>query len=412
MQLKADSHAISWTRAYYNAASYLRSARRLVMAASLLLAMGVIEDSVRAEDAPGVTSDEIRLGSFGAFAGQGYLFGRLIMNGMDAVFHQVNADGGVYGRKLILIRQDDRCDPDTAVAAIRTLVSVHKVFALLGGGCSNATLAARPEIEKAQIPFINVASVADGISNPVSKYIYATQLTATIESEAQLQYAIDHGAKKIAIVAQHDAWGRAGYDPLVADFKRRNLGAVIDLQIGPEETDASHQALRIAEVGADAVLLVLYPKPGTAVTRALAKLGFKPILIGQTAIDPLALPAAVGVPGGADRYVTPATVRHLPSDPEMKGWTALLKNMFPEDEPSTFNLMGIGAAQVMVAALRAAGPHLTRERFLAAMAHIRVETDTLSSTIICEDPSSHQCNRTPAWIGMLNGRPQIIDPRK
>jgi ABC-type branched-subunit amino acid transport system substrate-binding protein len=179
------------------AAACFPPAWHIVMAASLLLAEVALQDGARAEDVLGVTSDEIRIGSFGAFAGQGYLFGRLTMNGIDAVFHQVNADGGIYGRRLILIREDDRCDPETAVAATRTLVSVHKAFALLGGGCSNATLAARPEIEMAQIPFINVASVADAISNPVSKYIYATQLTAAIESEAQLQYAIDHDAKKI-----------------------------------------------------------------------------------------------------------------------------------------------------------------------------------------------------------------------
>jgi branched-chain amino acid transport system substrate-binding protein len=381
----------------------------VVTSASLLLAAGVLQDSARAQDLPGVTNDEIRIGSFGAFAGQGYLFGRLTMDGIDAVFQKVNVDGGINGRKLVLIREDDRCDPGTAVTAIRTLVSVHKVFSLLGGGCSNATLAARPEIEKAQIPFNNVASVANAISQPVSKYIYTTQLTATIESIAQLQYAVDHGAKKIAVVAQHDAWGRAGYDPLVADFKKRNLNPVIDLEIGPEDQDASQQALKIAQVGADAVLLVLYPKPAIAVARALAKLGYKPMLIGQTAIDPLTLAKDVGVPGAADRYVTPATVRHLPSDPEMKEWTTLLKKMFPHEEPSTFNLMGVGAAQVMVAALRAAGPSLTRESYLAAMAHIRVETDTLSSIIICDDPVSHQCNTTPAWIGVFDGRPGMIN---
>jgi branched-chain amino acid transport system substrate-binding protein len=393
------------------AAANFLSARHVVTAASLLLAAVALQDSARAEDVPGVTSDEIRIGSFGAFAGQGYLYGKLTMNGIDAVFQKLNVDGGINGRKLVLVREDDHCDPKTAVAAIRTLVSVHKVFALLGGGCSNATLAARSEIEKAQIPFNNVASVADAISQPVSKYIYTTQLTATIESVEQLQYAIDHGAKKIAVVAQHDAWGKAGYDPLVADFKRRNLNPVVDLEIGPEDREASQQALSIAQVGADAPLLVLYPKPGTAVTRALAKLGHKLMLIGQTAIDPLALANDVGIPGAADRYVTPATVRHLPSHPEMKGWTTLLKKMFPHEEPSTFNLMGVGAAQVMVAALKAAGSDLTRERYLAAMAHIRVETDTLSSTIICDDPVSHQCNTTPAWIGMVDGRPAMINPR-
>jgi branched-chain amino acid transport system substrate-binding protein len=74
--------------------------------------------------------------------------------------------------------------------------------------------------------------------------------------------------------------------------------------------------------------------------------------------------------------------------------------------------MGIGAAQVMVAALKAAGSDLTRERYLAAMARIKVETDTLSSTIVCDDPVSHQCNKTPAWIGMVDGRLGMIIPRQ
>ena len=144
-----------------------------IVVASVLLAAVTFHDDAHAEDIPGITTAEIRIGSFGAFAGQGYLFGRLTMDGFDAVLHKVNIDGGINGRKLVLIREDDRCDPDTAVTAIRTLVSAH-VFALLGGGCSNATLAARPEIEKAQIPFLNVASVADAISQPVSPYIYTT----------------------------------------------------------------------------------------------------------------------------------------------------------------------------------------------------------------------------------------------
>jgi len=215
-------------------------------------------------------------------------------------------------------------------------------------------------------------------------------------------------------VAQHDAWGKAGYDPLIADLRKRNLTPITDLEIGPNHEDGSLQARRIADAGADAVLLVLYPKPGTAVMRALGelgRLGYEPLLIGQTAIDPLALANEVGVSGAANRYVTPATVRHLPFDLEMKEWTSLLKKMFPHQEPSTFNLMGIGAAEVMVAALQAAGPDLTREKYLAAMAHIRAETDTLSSTIVCDDPVSHQCNRTPAWIGIVNGRPRMIRPR-
>jgi hypothetical protein len=68
---------------------------RVMVVASALLAAVTFHDCARAEDVPGITRDEIRIGSFGAFAGQGYLFGRLTMDGIDAVFHKVNVDGGV-----------------------------------------------------------------------------------------------------------------------------------------------------------------------------------------------------------------------------------------------------------------------------------------------------------------------------
>ncbi len=90
-----------------------------------------------AQDVPGVTADTIRIGSFGALTGPGYLYGRLVMNGVEAVFERVNAAGGVHGRRLVLVREDDRCEPGAAIAATRKLIHQEQVFALLGGGCSN-----------------------------------------------------------------------------------------------------------------------------------------------------------------------------------------------------------------------------------------------------------------------------------
>lgn len=99
------------------------------------------------------------------------------------------------------------------------------------------------------------------------------------------------------------------------------------------------------------------------------------MLIGQTASgDPLLLAKDIGIPGATDRLATPATVQHPPSDPEVKEWTTLLKQLFSNDEtPSVYNLMGIGSAQVMAAALKAARADLTREKYLAPMAHVRAK---------------------------------------
>src|SRR5262249_61038236 len=126
---------------------------------------------------------------------------------------QLNAQGGVYGRKLVLIREDDLCKPEAAIAAVKKLIYEHKVFAILGGACSNSTLAARPEIEKAGVPFHVFAAVADGIVEPPAPNIYTTQLTGSIESPGAGAWAGDRGAQTVATARPHGASGRGPSGP-------------------------------------------------------------------------------------------------------------------------------------------------------------------------------------------------------
>ncbi len=386
--------------------------KALSVATILSVGASLIAPHAQAQPVPGVTKDQITIGSFGSLTGPTYLYGKLTMNGVDAVFAKVNAAGGVHGRKLVLVREDDRCDPATAIAAVKKLVYVDNVFSIIGGGCSNAALGARPEIIKDEIPTNIFASVADEITNPVSKYIYTTMTTASIESRAQVDYAIEHGAKKIAIVAQHDAWGQSRYKPLIEAMAKNKLTAVEDLEMTVDDNDATVQALKIAQSGADAIIMELYAKPGAVLIRALNKLGQNPMLIGETGIaDPVAFTKQVDIPGATDKFVTPSAVRYTTTSPEVKDWTAEIKKMFPNDDLSVFNIMGIGAAQVLVAALDKAGPDLTREKFLDAMAHIDVTTDTYAAPIVCNDPESHQCNNHVAWMKAAGDHAEMLSDK-
>ena len=90
-----------------------------------------------------MTGDTIKIGSFGPLTGPNYLFGKLVMNGVEVVYNEVNKAGGINGRKLVLVREDDRCDPATAIAAVKKLIHQDQVFMINGGGCSNAAIAAR-----------------------------------------------------------------------------------------------------------------------------------------------------------------------------------------------------------------------------------------------------------------------------
>lgn len=355
---------------------------------------------------PGLTADSIKIGSFGALTGPGYLYGKLVMNGVEVVFDEVNAAGGVHGRKLQLVREDDRCDPAAAIAAIQKLVHQDQAFALIGGGCSNATFAARESIETAKIPTLIFASVHDGITTPPAPNIFSAALTAAIESQAQVVFAQQQGAKRIAMISMRDGWGRGRYDALMPILKAKGITLVADEELSPDANDATAQVLRLKAAGADAVILVLYPKPAAVFLRDSHKLGFKPLQIGQSGIaDPAAFEDQVGVPGATATFRTISQVRYTPDDPAVDKWRKLIEAKFPGDRLSVYNLFGIGSAQVLVEALKRAGPDLTREKLNAALASIKdFKTDTHPGPVTCSQ-TDHRCHKSPAWLAKDPGGP-------
>ena len=380
-----------------------RYVSRLATTAALAAVVGA---STAQAQQPGVMANSIKIGSFGALTGPGYLYGKLVMNGVEVVFDEINAAGGVHGRKLQLVREDDRCDPAAAIGAIQKLVHQDQVFALIGGGCSNATFAARDTIEQAKIPTVIFASVHDGITVPPAANIYSTALTSSIESQAQLAFAQQQGAKRIAIVSMRDAWGRARYNPLIEAFKTKGVTVVADEELSPEANDATAQVLRLKAANADAVIMVLYPKPAAVFLRDSQKLGFKPLAVGQTGIaDPAAFEEQVGVPGATANFRTISMVKYTPDDPAVDKWRKMVEAKFPGDRLSVFNLFGIGSAQVLVEALNRAGSEPTREKLITAIAGIKdFKTDVYPGPISCSE-ADHRCHKTPAWLAKDPGGP-------
>ena len=371
------------------------------------LAIGAAANALANE--PGISADGIRIGTFGALTGPGYLYGKLPMNGVEVVFDEVNAAGGIHGRKLQLVREDDRCDPAAAIAAVQTLVHQDQVFALIGGGCSNATLAARESIETAKIPTVIFASVHDGITTPPAPNIFSTALTAAIESQAQVAFAQQQGAKRIAMISMRDAWGRSRYTALMDTLKAKGVTLVADEELSPDANDATAQVLRLKAANADAILLVLYPKPAAVFLRDSQKLAFKPLNVGQSGIaDPVAFEEQVGVPGATATFRTISQVKYTPEDPAMDKWRKAIETKFPGDRLSVYNLFGIGSAQVLVEALKRAGPELTREKFIAALASIKdFKTDTHPGPVTCSE-TDHRCHKSPAWLAKEPGGPTRV----
>jgi len=135
----------------------------LLIGSTLVLSL---PNGTRADHTKGLTKDSIRIGLFGPITGPYYFFGKLIMNGADLVYDEVNRQGGIHGKKIITVREDDKCDAAGGIAAIKKLIYQDDVFMIHGGGCSNPTLAARQEAEQTRTPFVVFLAVADKITLP------------------------------------------------------------------------------------------------------------------------------------------------------------------------------------------------------------------------------------------------------
>ena len=146
--------------------------------------------SVQAADTTGVTKDTIKIGLFGPLSGQNASFAKGLY-GILAIYKDVNDRGGINGRKLELIVEDDACDGDKIITAVKKLADDSKVFMLHGGWCSSSVIKARPEIEKrVGVPYMNIASASAAISTPLAKNIFQPAPTSKTIGETLVNFAL------------------------------------------------------------------------------------------------------------------------------------------------------------------------------------------------------------------------------
>jgi branched-chain amino acid transport system substrate-binding protein len=375
----------------------MRSAAFLMLGACLWAATPLAH-----ADEPGVSEHELVIGALGVLTGPLYNNGKTIYDGVQTVYNEVNAAGGIYGRKLTYVREDDACRPDQAVPAAKKLIFDDKVFMIHGAGCSNASLAAMPEIAAAKIPWVITASTAPELTTPTNPFIFTTMLTGAMESQGELQRILDLGGKKIAIVRQRDAWAQSRYQPLLDAFAAHGIKPVGNEEMSPDATDATAVALKLQASGADSVVALLFPQAATMLMRDSYKVGFRPTVVGGSAIGDLkGMDKAIGIKGALDKFsaLFPTV---SPDDPGVATWKAAFQKYYPHDEFNVWNLFGIASGQFVVQALKDAGPNPTRASVIAAMDKLSVTSPAYAGPITCK-PDDHRCYRSMEWYAVSDG---------
>lgn len=229
--------------------------------------------------AGGSAAEPIKVGAVLSLTGTYAALGTSEQNALKLEVDRINAAGGVGGRKLDLIIEDDATDEAKAVAATTKLIEQDGVAALIGATGTGQTMAMRGDVDRSGIPQISMAG-GTVVTQSFDKLVYQTPWSNTIVVPFVLDAIKQTGAAKIAVLSDTGGYGKDGLAIIESSAKAAGLEIVTSQTFNPGDTDLSAQLTKVKSSGADAILLWTAGKEGALAVKAGRDLGLKQPFFG------------------------------------------------------------------------------------------------------------------------------------
>jgi ABC-type branched-subunit amino acid transport system substrate-binding protein len=366
-----------------------------------------------------VKPDEILLGMVASFTGSNKERGRSMKAGWEAALAAANQAGGVHGRKLRLVTVDDGYDPARTGPAMKQLVEVDQVFAVVGNVGTATAKVAIPYCAEQKVVFFGALSGADLLrKTPPDRYVFNYRASLAEEGAAAVRWLVDVKrvpADKIAVLVQKDDFGESGWRGAARQLESAGVApsAVLRLEYARNTADVRDalDGLKAKGAGVQAVVLVATYKPAATFIRKAKDAG-QDLLFVTVSADSNGLAQEL-VESGA-RYVDKVVVTQVVPVPAsrasgvMKYRQALEKHAPGEPAGSTTLEAWIGA-QLFLEGLRRAGPQLDTERLVTALEGID-GLDLGTGGALSFGPKNHQASaKVWGWALQPDGAFQQID---
>jgi branched-chain amino acid transport system substrate-binding protein len=231
-------------------------------------------------------TNEIKIGHFASMTGSEATFGISTDEGIRLAFDEINAAGGIKGKKIKLITMDNQGKAEEAAAVVTRLIEQEKVVAIMGEVASSRSLAAAPIAQAKKIPMISPSSTNPKVTE-VGDYIFRTCFIDPFQGTVMAKFAFDNlKAKKVAILRDV----KSDYSVGLADYfaiKFKELGGevVADLSYQSQDVDFKGQLTQIKSKNPDAIMIPGYYTEVGLIARQARDLGIKAHLLGGDGWD-------------------------------------------------------------------------------------------------------------------------------
>ena len=328
----------------------------------------------------GVTKDEILVGSIQDLSGPIAAYGKAVRQGMLLRVEEANEQGGVHGRKLKLLVEDDGYDPKKAVLAAQKLVNQDKVFivaAHTGTAQNNASMPI--QFEKNIINFFPVTAARE-MYEPLNRLKYSFAVTYYDQMRTWLPKMVkEKNAKKVCTIYQDDEFGLEVMRGAEAGLKTLNMEFTEKTSYKRGATDFSSQVAKMKGAGCDLVVMGTIIRETLGTIGEARKTGFNPTFLGSSAAYTYLIHRLGGKPMDGLYATMTAQEPYLDEASQpLRFWATKYKTRFNED-PNVFSAYGYLILDAFIKGAAKAGPNLTTDTFIKAMDSMTIPPDIFGS---------------------------------
>ncbi len=390
----------------------------LAMGAVLLLVFSpAVKQADRAIDeilAPppprGIAPGELVFGMASPFTGANRELGRAMKAGVEAAFGDVNAAGGIHGRRLRLVAVDDGYEPSRTGPAMRQLVEKEKVFAVVGNVGTPTAAVSIPYCMEHKVIFFGALSGGDALRRqPPDRYVFNFRPSYAAETAAAVRYLVRVRripAARVAVFAQEDAFGESGFRGAAEELSAHGVDPARIVRVGYRRNTAD-VADAVATLVArarelDAVVMVATYKAAATFVRALRDAGLRLPVTNVSAVDSNALAEELVTSGRTyTEGVVVTQIVPLPTSraPGVVRFQEAMARYAKGERPGFLALEGFAVAQVLAEGLRRAGHDLGSEKLVEALEGVR-GLDVGIGTTLSFSAQDHQGSRK-VWGTLL-----------
>src|SRR6202050_1943343 len=350
--------------------------RAVGVACALIVALVVAGcgSSSSSSSAPGVTATSITFGTHQPLTGPAAPGYSEIAPASQAFFDYLNAQGGIYGRKIHLVIKNDEYNPTQTVSVVHQMVLQENVFGIFEGLGTPTHTKVVGFLNSEKVPDMFVASGCACWDNGASQpYTFGWQPNYTIEGKILGQYLKQHFAgKEVRVFSQEADFGTGGLAGIKYELPASQIVSTQPYQ--PGVTNVAPQISAIKAAGAEALVAFTAPIYTALGQLTSCTLGYKPqLVVSNVGIDPTTVGGLLKTfskgKAGTELIEGAITDGYLPSSSETSNsWIALFQKIHNQYDPSApfdGNVeYGMANAYTLAQALQLAGKDLTRKKLV------------------------------------------------